>query len=74
MWLAVLSMIPLVAAGDVNRFWYALPLIVSVSLVYSATRHEDMKHILLHALRFGAWVVGFMAVVFVLLYFVSRDL
>jgi len=64
----------LLAAGDVTRFWYALPLIVTVSLVYSATRHEDMTHILKHALRFGGWVVGFMAVVFVILYFASRNL
>jgi hypothetical protein len=42
---------------------YALPLIVTVSLVYSATRHEQLGPILLHAVRFAGWIVGFMALV-----------
>jgi hypothetical protein len=45
------------------QLWYALPLLVTVSLVYAATRHEEMKPILEHALRFGIWVVVFMLVV-----------
>ena len=45
------------------QLWYALPLLVTVSLVYAATRHEEMKPILEHAIRFGMWVVVFMLVV-----------
>ncbi len=48
-----------------NEWWYALPLVIVVSLVYAATRHEAMKPILRHAMRFGTWIVGFMVVVFV---------
>ena len=61
------------AAGDfwhvlwTNEFWYALPLIIAVSLVYAATRHESMEPILRHAWRFGSWMVGFMVVVFAVL-------
>jgi hypothetical protein len=50
-----------------NDFWYALPLVIAVSLVYGATRHETMQPILHHAIRFGTWIIGFMAVIFVLL-------
>jgi hypothetical protein len=50
-----------------NDFWYALPLVVAVSLVYAATRHEEMEPILHHAFRIGVWIVGFMVVVFVVL-------
>jgi uncharacterized membrane protein len=50
-----------------NDLWYALPLVIAVSLVYAATRHEAMEPILRHAVRVGTWIVGFMAVVFVLL-------
>lgn len=50
-----------------NDFWFALPLIVAVSLVYAATRHEAMEPILRHAVRIGIWIVGFMAVVFAVL-------
>jgi hypothetical protein len=46
----------------VVTLWYALPLVVSVSLVCAATRHELMRPILEHAVRFGAWLLVFMAV------------
>jgi len=46
-------------------FWYAIPLIVAICLVYAATRHEDMGAILRHAVRFGASIVLFMAVLLV---------
>ena len=51
--------------------WYALPLIIAVSLVYAATRHERMRPIVLHAGRVALWIVGFMAVVFVVLTLIS---
>ncbi len=48
------------------QLWYALPLLVTVSLVYAATRHEEMQPILEHALRFGIWVIIFMVIVLLL--------
>lgn len=55
------------AIVDVKDFLYAVPLIVSLSLVYSATRHEQMEPILIHAVRVGVWILGFMAIVFAVL-------
>ena len=52
-------MLPLLA--ELNRLVYAPPLLVAVSLVYAATRHEDMRSILRHAASFGGWTVVFMA-------------
>lgn len=46
------------------RMWYAVPIITSVSLVYAATRHEQMGPILVHAARFAVWILVFMAIVF----------
>jgi hypothetical protein len=46
-----------------HRLWFAVPLITSVSLVYAATRHEEMGPILVHALRFAVWIIVFMAVI-----------
>jgi hypothetical protein len=57
-----------------NDLWYALPLVIAVSLVYSATRHEDVGPILAHALRVGVWIIGFMAVIFAVLFVVSWSL
>ncbi len=50
-----------------NDLWFALTLVIAVSLVYAATRHESMGAILRHATRIGTWIVGFMVVVFVVL-------
>lgn len=63
--------IPLLAATGAARLWYAVPLITSVSLVYAATRHEEMDQILIHALRFAIWIVVFMAVVLVVIQLMS---
>ncbi len=59
---------PLLA--DMN-LWYALPLIVSVSLVCAATRHEEISPILNHAIRFALWIAVFMGVVMALLAFIG---
>jgi hypothetical protein len=61
----------LMAATDVRDFWYAVPLVIAVSLVYAATRHELMGPILSHAVRVGVWILGFMAVVFGVLLLVA---
>ena len=53
----------LLAAPGAARLWYAVPLITSVSLVYAATRHEEMGPILIHAVRFAIWILVFMAIV-----------
>ena len=52
--------------------WYAVPLIVSVSLVCAATRHELMRPILSHAVRFSIWVLLFMGLFVVLLTVLER--
>jgi hypothetical protein len=57
----------LFAAMDPLRIWFALPIIASVSLVYSATRHEEMGPIVVHAARFAVWIFVFMAIVFAVL-------
>jgi len=61
----------LMAATDIGDFWYAVPLIIAVSLVYAATRHEQMEPILGHAVRIAAWIAGFMGIVFVVILAVS---
>ena len=66
-----LSVLALFSTIWFNRLWYSLPLVIVISLVYAATRHELMAPILEHALRFGLWILGFMAVVFLLLALLS---
>ena len=54
-----------------SRLWYALPLIVAVSLVYAATRHELMGPILRHAAHTAVWIIGFMVVVGLVLFLLT---
>lgn len=61
-------------AARLNDLWYALPLIVAVSLVYSATRHELPGPIVSGATRMAAWICGFMLIGFVLLFAISSML
>lgn len=61
----------LLAAVGAARLWYAVPLITSVSFVCAATRHEDMRIILAHAVRFALWVIVFMAIILVFIQLLS---
>jgi hypothetical protein len=60
-----------VLALSAMRLWYAVPLVTSVSLVCAATRHEDMKEILIHAVRFAIWIIVFMVIVLGVIQFLS---
>jgi hypothetical protein len=65
---------PLVLLGffpGAQLLLYAAPLIVVVSLVYAATRHEVWQPILRHAFDTAVWITGFMAIVFLSLLFVG---
>ena len=61
-------LLSIAAAIPIPKLWYAVPLIVSISLVYGATRHEYLKPILIHSLRSAIWVTGFMAIIFALIW------
>lgn len=52
----------------VSPYWYLLPLIAVVSLVYSATRHEDWALIWRRAIRLAIFITGFMAVTLAILW------
>ena len=67
-------MAPMLLLATISQFWYSAPLIIVVSLVYSATRHELMQPILSHAARTAVWITGFMVVVFLLLSLLSWGL
>ncbi|MGB7346796.1 MAG: hypothetical protein WBD20_21420 [Pirellulaceae bacterium] len=48
-----------------------LPLIIAISLVFGATRHENTSLILKHSFQTARWITGFMAFIFVVLAFIS---
>lgn len=61
----------LLATLGALRLCYAVPLITSVSLVCAATRHEEMGPILVHAFRFGMWIIVFMGIVLGVIQFLT---
>lgn len=64
------------AAGGhtIGRLWFLPPLIVIVSLVYSASRYESPGRIVWRAGRLCLQIAGFMAVVLGLLAWLSAGL
>lgn len=53
------------------RLWYAIPLIIVVSLVYGATRDERMKEILDQSIRTAIGLVGFMSAIFIVVWVIG---
>ena len=58
-------------AVSYNLTWYILPLAMVVSLVYSASRFELPDRILRRAIWLFIQIIGFMAIVFAVLWFLS---
>jgi hypothetical protein len=63
----------LLAALHLHNLYFAVPLIVVVSLVYSATRHEYMPAIVNGAVRVALWITVFMLIIFAIIWVVSRQ-
>jgi hypothetical protein len=47
---------------------YYIPLLVAISLVFGATRHEDTGLILRHAWETARWITLFMVIIFAVLF------
>lgn len=56
------------AEGDVNIFWYLPPILVAISLVYSATRFETWPYILSYTARWSVYIFSFLAVSWIFLW------
>ncbi len=50
------------------QIWYAVPLVVVISLVWGATRHERLTEIITHSVKSLLWVLTFMGIIFALIY------
>jgi hypothetical protein len=63
----------LLAAGT-HASWYLLPLALTVSLVYSATRFEHWPQILRRSVRLFCTIIVSMAILFAVLFLLSWNL
>ena len=60
--------------ADMNIHWYLPPLIIAISLVYSATRYESWPFILGYAVRWSGYILSFLGGTYIVLYLVSLEL
>lgn len=42
----------------IHVYWYVLPLVVAISLVYSASRHESWPRIWWHSIKLCGYILG----------------
>jgi hypothetical protein len=42
-------------------YWLIFPLVIAISLVYSASRHEAWRRIWWHSARLSVWILGILA-------------
>ncbi len=42
----------------IHAYWFVLPLVVAISLVYTASRHESWRRIWTQSIRLCAWILG----------------
>lgn len=60
--------------GAVNVYWFALPLIAAISLVYAASRHESWSKIGWHALRLAGMILGILLLATLVLLLINTQL
>lgn len=58
----------------INVYWFVLPLIVAISLVYAASRHESWRLIWSQALRLTGTIVSILVVSTVVLLLINTQL
>jgi hypothetical protein len=56
---------------SINIYWYMLPLVAAISLVYAATRHESWPIIGRHAARLCGMILGVLVVTTALLLLIN---
>jgi hypothetical protein len=61
--------VAMLLADGMASIWYAIPLVVVISLVYGATRHEHKKEIIEHSIRSAIWLAGFLFLIFLAVWF-----
>lgn len=59
--------------SSIHVYWYVLPLILAISLVYAASRNEDWPKIWRHAAKLSTGIVVAMLIATVVLYLINTQ-
>ncbi len=58
---------------SIHIYWFVLPLVLVISLVYAASRHEPWPRIWLHAFRLCRWILGILILITALLLLINTQ-
>jgi hypothetical protein len=61
-------------ARSINVNWYLVPMVLIISFTYSASQYELPEKILRIAIKRTLYILGFMAIAFAVLWFLSDGL
>lgn len=59
--------------SSLDVYWYALPLVAAISLVYAATRHESWPAILRHAVKLAGSILLAMVLATIFLFLLNTQ-
>ncbi|HZW31305.1 MAG TPA: hypothetical protein VFF52_11395 [Isosphaeraceae bacterium] len=48
--------------ASAHIYWLILPLVIAISVVYSASRHEAWPRIWAHSVRLTLWMLGILVI------------
>jgi hypothetical protein len=48
--------------ASIHIYWLILPLVIAISLVYAASRHESWARIWSHSLKLSVWILSILVV------------
>ena len=60
-------------SSQVHIYWLILPLVIAISVVYAASRHESWPRIWSHSLRLCLWILGILLVATALLLLINTQ-
>jgi hypothetical protein len=60
-----------VSLQSIHVYWFVLPLVIAISVVYSASRHESWPRIWNHAFRLCRWILGILVLTTAILLFIN---
>ncbi len=60
-------------ARSVHVYWFLIPLVIAISLVYSASRHESWSRIGWQSLRLSGAILGILLVTTIILLVINTQ-
>ena len=63
----------MIAPGDIPTYWFVLPLVIAMSWVYSASRHESWSKITGQSIRLSGMILGILFLAMALLLLINTQ-